>query len=78
MQPRIYELDNVNFDIRENHSRALRAAQVKAVREANPSHRVSLLDRFEHALGSFLITAGERLAARQASSERPVTHLVGH
>lgn len=78
MQTRIYELENVNVDIRENHARALRAEQVGTAREANPTGQLSLFDRLEQALGILLITAGEHLAPRHAPHQSSVTNPAVH
>lgn len=61
MQPRIYELDNVNVDIRENHMRAWRDEQARLLRSSNPAGQPSLIERLEVELGCFLVKVGERL-----------------
>lgn len=77
MYPRIYELDNVNFSIRENHQRALREAQADAVRQTNPLHEGSLVARVELSLGNLLIKIGERLRSRPTPHRSPVAPSAG-
>lgn len=61
MQPRIYELDNINVDIRENHLRAWRDEQARILRSAQTAARPSLIERVEVGLGCLLVKAGESL-----------------
>jgi hypothetical protein len=61
MHPFLYELDQVHVDIQQNHRAARNAAQVRIARQHQATGVMAAAGRLRAALGSLLITAGERL-----------------
>lgn len=80
MHPHLYELDQVNVDIQQNHRDARNAEQLRIARQHQATSLVAVALRLRVSIGSMLIAAGERLRhapgaqpALVSDPERPAT-----
>lgn len=70
MHPHLYELDQVNVTIQQNHRDAMNAEHLRIARQHQAASLVAVAMRLRSSIGGMLITAGESL--RHETRAKPV------
>jgi len=72
MHPHLYELDSVNFSIRQNHRAALQDEYRRILRGERPGRITAIATILRASVAGALIAAGERLRHEPGASPESV------
>jgi hypothetical protein len=73
MHPHLYELDQVNVVIHQNHRAALQDEHLRALRGERQGRIAAIVMALRASVATLLIAAGERIRNEPVASSEPIT-----
>ena len=73
MHPHLYELDQVNVVIHQNHRTALQDEHLRVLRGVRPGRVAAIATALRASLATLLVAAGERIRNEPIAASEPIT-----